>query len=163
MIYGESRCRTFARKWITAAGGQPNRKVVSNGEYNYSNTHSFRETDLSIADNYSWFFLYHWFDTKWSWHTVPHDELKKAKVQNEQDTVVPGTEPAFEDPDIGMLLDESPRNENDVQTSDAIPENCRVDENSMDENGIPAITCQYIGGDEDWDLPFQSDGGCELS
>lgn len=78
--------------------------------------------------------------------------------------VVPGTEPANEDPDIGILLDDLPRNENDVPTSDAVPANCKVDENNKDENGVPTITCAYIGGDEEaWDDPFQSTGGCELS
>jgi hypothetical protein len=116
------------------------------------------------ADGYSWFFIYHWFDKKWKWHQNPHDELKKAKVRSRQDTVAPGTEPATEDPDIGILLDDFPRNEDEVPTSDAVPANCKIDENNKDEHGIPTITCAYIGGDEEaWDDPFQSAGGCELS
>ena len=77
---------------------------------------------------------------------------------------MPRSEPATPDPDIGILLDDFPRNEDEVLTSDEVPRNCVIDENDKDENGIPKITCAYIGGDEEgWDALLQSLGGCALS
>ncbi|KAF3032930.1 hypothetical protein E8E12_004534 [Didymella heteroderae] len=78
---------------------------------------------------------------------TPQDELKKAQVHG-----------------VGILLDEYSKDENDVPTSDAVPESCIIDEMNKDENDDSKITCAYIGvGEDAWDDPYQSAGGCNLS
>ncbi|KAF1848104.1 uncharacterized protein K460DRAFT_403404 [Cucurbitaria berberidis CBS 394.84] len=118
-IYGEGRCRDYARRDRPKA----NTAVRHN------------------ADNYSWFFLYYWFDVKWEW--------SKAGANAD--------EPKTNNQNVEVASTSFPKNERDLQGSTGMPYGCTRHFLPLDSHFHPVVKCDYVGGD------FTSKGGCDLT
>lgn len=166
-IYGESRCRDFARKKAPI----PNPDVALNGMTRYPPLIHLRYSGLTItADTYAWFFGFSYFYSKW-WDPSKHDELRRDEQEAELQEVeirqidialppLPAL-PIF-DPEASF-----PANEDEVEPDSEMPKACQQLE-ELDDHGNPKLVCQFIGEEYDeWvkklAKPFKSEGGCELS